>query len=217
MRCSRKTALAALMLAAFALTSCRWGPPSRRELLVIASAWFTAVQERNFDRLAHFDANAPPAGDPAFAAWKDKVNQILDRTEAQKLEGHWTPDETGYALVRQTLIGANPGTFWGAPGREGTFDAPVLIIRATFAYDELAQQHLPEGTVAWIQGHPVGTVYRLVIGRGEKRQVDILDSVRMKVHFVRVPNPGKNDPPYRISRLELIEGSDKHRLVTWVF
>lgn len=221
MRCSRKSTLGAVALAATLATvafgACKWGGPSRRELLLFAGAWFTAIQERNYERLAHFDANAPPVSSPGFIAWKEKVAQVLDRYDAEKPTGHWTPDETGYALVRATLIGANPGTFWGAPGREGTFDAPVLIIQATFAYDELGQQHLPDGAVVWVQGHPVGTVLRMVIGGPEKRQVDILDSLRMKVHFRRVPNPGPNDPPYRVERLELIEGSDKHRLVTWVY
>ena len=210
------SALAAIL--AGWLCGCHGGGGSRPELMQVAGGWFTAIQERNFERLARYDANAPrdPAS-PDFAEWTRKVAQTLDRYELQRLAGAWQPDETGYAVVRATLIGANPGTFWGAPGVEGAREAPVLIIRASFAYDEVGEQGLPEGTVVYAQGFPVGKVHRLVIGAPDKPQVDLIDSIEMKVHFERVRAPGDKDPHFRVRRIELLEDTAKHRLVTWVF
>lgn len=216
---SRLAAALLAMLPFFVLApaGCTLENAPQRELMETAGAWFTAIQERRFDLLARYDASAPKAGTPEYDRWRDEVNAILDRYEAQKLEGTWRPDPTGYALVRAMLIGANPGTFWGAPGREGDLAEPILIVQPWFAYDELAEQGYPPGTKVFVQGYPVGKVHRLEMG-GEQREVDILDALRLRVYFRRNSEAGQlNEPDYQVVRAEMIEGSAKHRLVRWVY
>lgn len=189
---------------------------TKRQLMENAGAWFTGVHELRFDLLAKHDAEAPAPGAPGHDEWAERVGAAVQRYEAQKLEGRWEPDEKGYATARALLLGANPGTFWGAPGREGTNDAPVLVIKATFAYDEIADQGLPEGTVVYVQGFPVGTVHRLTLG-GPQREVDILETLQLRVHFRRAEGAREGEPGYKVERLTIVDGSATHRRVKWVY
>ncbi len=215
------SALAALAALAAPLLAggCTLKSAPQRILMEDAGRWFTGIEERRFDLLALYDANAPPQGTPEYESWAAEVNGILDRYEAQKAQGQWAPDPTGYALIKAMKIGTNPGTFWGSPGREGTVDEPILIIQPSFAYDEIAEQQFAEGTKVFLQGFPVGKVHRVEIG-GEQRDLDILDSLRIRIFMKRNPDhKGETnlDPRFKVVRAELVDGSAKHRVVKWVY
>lgn len=200
------------------LSGCSTPAVSTQDLRIRAGGWFAAIHDRNFDRLAAFDANAPEIkGGPEFEAWKAQVAQALDRYEAQKLQGKWEPDPIGYAIVRASMVGLNPGTFWGVPAVEGTKDQPVLVIRAAFAYDEIGEQRYPPGQKLFLQGFPIGTVHRLEIGGQEKPEVDILDVLYMRLYFQKASGVGEGKTIYKIRRIEIDPTNVQHRRVKWVF
>lgn len=209
--------LLGLALAALTATACHETGASQRELMNVTGAWFAAIERRDFVNLARFDANAPDPGTPVFNEWAAAVEARLDAYEVRRAEGNWEPDATGYVPVRAFLLGANPGTYWGAPGREGTLEEPVLIIQATFAYDEISEQGFAPGTKVHVQGFPVGKVHRMEIGGNDRRQISILDRIRLKVHLKHVPPRSEKEFPYKVVRCEIVPGSAIHRDVTWIF
>ena len=211
---SLATALTAL-LAAFC-AGCGFEGATKQELMTNAGCWFTGVTELNYEFLAKYDANAPAPGSPEFAAWTARVRQAVETYEQQKLTGKWTPDPIGYGMVRALNVGRNPGTYWGAPSQGGTTDEPTLVVQPSFGYDEIAEQNYPKGTALYLQGYPVGTAYRVEIG-GEKKAIDILDQLQLKIRFRRAKTPVKDGPKYQVVGWELIDGTAKHRMVQWTY
>ncbi|HNX20551.1 MAG TPA: hypothetical protein PKG80_09815, partial [Acidobacteriota bacterium] len=121
-----------------------------------------------------------------------------------------------YGMVRALNVGRNPGTYWGAPSQGGTTDEPTLVVQPSFGYDEIAEQNYPKGTALYLQGYPVGTAYRVEIG-GEKKAIDILDQLHLKIRFRRAKTPVKDGPKYQVVGWELIDGTAKHRMVQWTY
>ncbi len=199
------------------LAGCGPGGGSTRELILVAGAWFGAIHRDDLARLPAFDANAPHAAGPDLTEWKMKVETLLRQYDEEKVSGQWQPDPTGYKLVKATLVGAEPGADWGVPAREGPVAAPVLTVRVTFGYDDVPAQHLSKGTKIYVQGFPIGRVYRLEIGGAEQPEVDLLDSIDIKVYLQRDDAMPKNLPPYRVLRAQYVDNSAKHRRVKWVY
>ncbi len=205
-----------LLLAGVALAILLAGP-STQQLEDVAQQWFTALQQRDYQALARYDLHAPDSRQgEAFEAFRRKIERLLDAYEVQRDQGSLTPDPEGRMIARAAMLGA--GTYWETVAVLGDLRrAPVLRIHVNFGYGEIYYGALPRGATVYLLGWPLGKIYPIRLGTGERRKMTILDHLDMEVHFRRVHPVVAGDAPYKVERLVWIESSAEYRTVEWIF
>ncbi|UCF66636.1 MAG: hypothetical protein JSV80_12700, partial [Acidobacteriota bacterium] len=206
--------LALTVCTVVALSGC--SETSIRELERVASGWFDAVQQRDYERLARFDDSAPLEREgPVFDAWSAQLDALLDRYEAERDAGAFEPDPHGYLVVRATMLGA--GAFWESVSREGDGNQPELVIRLNLGYGEINYGTLPPFTTVYLLGDPLGTVHAIVLGEGRTHEIDILEQLMLRIGYARPEALAAGDEPIKVARLAWIDSSAVHRHVRWTF
>jgi len=204
---------AATIAASLALAGCA---PPRPLLEKTCGRFFSAVQRRDFHELAKVDATAPPEREgPVFETWKRQVLRLLLRYERQRETGRLEPDPNGYLIVRATMLGA--GTYWETVERRGSAAEPVLRIRLNFGYGEIPYGSLPPGTEVFLLGAPLGTVHRIVLGRGEVHELDLLSHLMIDVRFRRPELTAPGDERYKVAAVAWLPESAVTEHVRWIF
>jgi hypothetical protein len=208
-------AVAAAVVSVVALGQALIGPGTD-EFEQVAQQWFVAIHERDFQKLARYDANAPADREGrAFEAWKRQVQRILDAYEREREQGHFEPDPTGYKLVRATMLGR--GTYWETLGLAEDPPDRVLQIRLNFGYGKIYYGSFPRGTTVYLLGHPLGRIYSIELGHARERQLDVLEHLVVNVRFERVEARLPGDARYQVSEATWVPESAEHREVEWIF
>jgi hypothetical protein len=208
-------AVAAAVVSVVALGQALIGPGTD-EFEQVAQQWFVAIHERDFQKLARYDANAPADREGrAFQAWKRQVQRILDEYERDREQGYFEPDPTGYELVRATMLGR--GTYWETLGLAEDPPDRVLQIRLNFGYGKIYYGSFPRGTTVYLLGHPLGRIYAIELGNAQKRQLDVLEHLVVNVRFERVEARLPGDARYQVSEATWVPESAEHREVEWIF
>ena len=208
-------AVIACLLSVAALGKALLGPGAD-QFEQVAQQWFVAIHERDFQKLARYDANSPAARQgAAFEAWKRQVLRILDEYEQEREEGSFEPDPTGYKLVRATMLGR--GTYWETLGLAQEGRDRVLQIRLNFGYGKIYYGSFPRGTTVYLLGHPLGTVYSIELGHAERRQLDVLEHLVVELRFQRVEARLPGDARYQVDAARWVPDSAVHRQVEWIF
>ena len=216
MQPTRLLALAGVLVGLALLTSCG-GTADDRTLQGTLSDWFEALHEDDFAELARVDASAPLDREgPFFTAWSRAVGQTFEEYERDRERGVFGPDPQGYRIVRAALLGR--GAFWEQVSRRESAEGVVLTLRINFGYGDINFRTLSSGTTIYLLGHPLGSVHRIVLGRGERREMDVLEHLEVEVLFVDDPDTRvEGDAQHKVSRLTWIPGSAEHRTVLWEF
>lgn len=205
-----------ILVALAALASCAGGADDR-VLQGTLSDWFEALHESDYEALARVDASAPLDREGAFfAAWSEAVERTFEEYERERDEGFFEPDPQGYRIVRAALLGR--GAFWEQVSRSETDEGILLRLRINFGYGDINFRTLSPGTTIYLLGHPLGSVHRIVLGRGERREMDVLEHLEVEVLFVDDPDTRvEGDARHKVARLAWIPESAEHRVVLWEF
>jgi hypothetical protein len=207
--------LAAAALSVFSLGKSLIGT-GQDELERIVQRWFVAVHEEDFETLARYDATAPAARQGrAFETWRRQVLGILYRYESQRESGLFEPDEQGYKLTRAVMLGR--GAYWDT--LELLKDGPdrVLRIRVNFGYGGIPYGSLPRGTVVYLLGYPLGTIYSIELGTGREYELDVLEHLVLDVRLERVEDRVSGDALYQVAGISWLPERAVHEEVSWYF
>ena len=181
------------------------------------SDWFEALHESDFEALARVDASAPLDREGEFfRAWSRAVERSFEEYERARERGTFECDAQGYGIVRAALLGR--GAFWEQVERRATREGILLRLRINFGYGDINFRTLSPGTTIYLLGHPLGTVHRIVLGRGERREMDVLEHLEVEVLLVDDPEIRvEGDARYKVSRLTWLPETAEHRTVLWEF
>ncbi len=195
-------------------------PPTGAEKTL--ARWFDALQGEDFESLARVDLSAPlerpSEAEPApaeWTRWTRAVRDVIERYEAQRDEGRFDVDPRGYALVRATRVGR--GTFWQVERVEGRADAPVLVLGLNFGYGEIPFGSLPRGTTVYLLGDPLGTVHPIVLGRGKRHEITVLEHAWLTARLARARPSVPGDAPLKVDSVGWAEAPPRSTRVAWVF
>ena len=213
---SRVTRVFCALISLGVLASCGGGADDR-VLQGTLSDWFEALHEDDFEALARVDASAPLDREGSFfVAWSRAVERTFEEYERERDTGTFEPDPQGYRIVRAALLGR--GAFWEQVSRSETDEGILLTLRINFGYGDINFRRLSPGTTIYLLGYPLGSVHRIVLGRGERREMEVLEHVEVEVLFVEDPDTRvEGDARYKVARLTWIPESAEHRTVLWEF
>lgn len=203
------------LMASLAMVSCD-GAVDERTLTRTLNTWFQAIHDRDFERLARYDAAAPIARDgEMYDAWVRAVEGILDAHLVTRDAGRLEPDEKGYRLVVAAQLGR--GAFWERLALETGPDGPKLIGRITFGYGEINYVSLPRGSTVYLLGHPLGTIFPVELGEGQHYTLDVIETLDFVATFSRPADPVDGDAEYKVDALTWSPGTETHGIVHWIF
>jgi hypothetical protein len=180
------------------LRSGRLPPPGTRPGLPhVPAIW----EERQFT----------PSGNLAFDLLRERAQLSYHLYERGRERGRLRLSPLGIVLIKGLVLGR--GVMYSVAERIDHPDGRVTaILQVDLNYEQINYHQLPDGTIVYFMGHPLGATYPATVGQRLKGAVQLLDRLRVRVDLA--PAGPESAHGWRVLTFTPQPGSDEYITVT---
>ncbi len=157
------------------------------------------------------DRALPPSGNPTFDLLRERAQLAYHRYEKGRERGRLHLSPLGIVLIKGLVLGR--GVMYSVDRLVDHTDGRVTaFLQVDLNYEQINYQGLPERTIVYFMGHPLGATHPARVGERLKGAVQLLDRLQIRVELV--PAGPASAFGWRISSFTPVPGTDEYLTVT---
>jgi hypothetical protein len=157
------------------------------------------------------DRPFPPSGNPAFDLLRERAQLAYHLYDKGRERGSLRFSPLGIVLIKGLVLGR--GVMYSVARRIDHADGRVTAyLQVDLNYEQINYQELPQGTIVYFMGYPLGATHPATVGQRLVGAVKLLDRLQVRVDLAPAGPPAVHG--WRVTSFSPQWGSDEYITVT---